>query len=68
MRNVSESPIDLKKGVQVTHLVPAMPVPPSTPALVSEGVMALEAVTEPFSVAEWQAELLEKLDLSGLKN
>ena len=45
-----------------------MPILPSTPALVSEGVTALEAVAEPLSVAEWQAKLLEKLDLSGLKN
>ena len=68
VRNVSESPIYLKKGIQVTCLVPATPVPPSVPALVSEGATALEAVAEPLSVAEWQAKLLEKLDLSGLKN
>ena len=66
--NVSKSPIYLKKGVQVARLVPATPVPPSVPALVSEGATALEAFTEPLSVAEWQAKLLEKLDLSGLKN
>ena len=30
--------------------------------------MTLEAVTEPLSMAEQQAKLLEKLDLSGLKN
>ena len=68
MRNVSESPIYLKKGVQVTRLVPATPVPPSAPALVSGGATALEAIAEPLSVAEQQAKLLEKLDLSGLKN
>ena len=45
-----------------------MPIPPSAPALVSEGAMALEAITEPLSMAEWQTKLLEKLDLSGLKN
>ena len=66
--NVSESPIYLKKGVQVARLVPTTPVLPSAPALVSEGATALEAVAEPLSVAEWQAKLLEKLDLSGLKN
>ena len=68
VRNVSESPIYLKKGIQVTRLVPATPILPSTPALVSEGATALEAVAEPLSMAEWQAKLLEKLDLSGLKN
>ena len=68
MRNVSESLIYLKKGVQVTRLVPAMPVPPSAPALVLEGVTALEAITEPLSMVERQAKLLEKLDLSSLKN
>ena len=37
MQNVSESPIYLKKGIQVTCLVPAMPVPPSVSALVLGG-------------------------------
>ena len=68
MQNVSKSPIYLKKCVQVIRLVPATPVLPSVPALVSEGVTALEAITEPLSMVEWQAKLLEKLDLSGLKN
>ena len=68
MRDVSKSPIYLKKGIQVTCLVPATPVPPSTPALVLEGAMALEAIAEPLSMAEQQMKLLEKLDLSGLKN
>ena len=68
VRNVSESPIYLKKGVQVACLVPAMPVLPSAPALVLEGVTALEAITEPLFMAERQAKLLEKLDLSGLKS
>ena len=68
VQNVSESPIYLKKGIQVARLVPALPVPLSAPALVSEGVMALEAIAEPLSVVERQAKLLEKLDLSGLKS
>ena len=68
VRNVSQSPIYLKKGIQVACLVHAMPVLPSTPALVSEGAMALEAIAEPLSVVQWQVKLLEKLDLSGLKN
>ena len=68
MWNVSESPIYLKKGVQVTCLVPATPILPSMPALLLEGAAALEAITEPLSIVEWQAKLLEKLDLSGLKN
>ena len=68
VQNVSESPIYLKKGIQVTRLVPTTPVPPSAPALVLERVTALEAIAEPLSVVERQAKLLEKLDLSGLKN
>ena len=68
MQNVSESPIYLKKGVQVTRLVSAMPIPPSMPALASGEAAALEAITEPLSMAEWQVKLLEKLDLSGLRN
>ena len=35
---------------------------------VSEGVTALEAITEPLCVVEQQAKLLEKLYLSGLKS
>ena len=68
MWNVSKSPIYLKKDVQVTSLVPAMPILPSMPALVSRGVAALKAIAEPLSVVEWPVKLLEKLDLSGLKN
>ena len=68
VQNVSGPPIYLKKGIQVTRFVPAMPVLPSVPALVLEGATALEAIAEPLSMAEWQAKLLEKLDLSGLKN
>ena len=68
VQNVSESPIYLKRGIQVTRLVPTMPVPPSAPALVLEGSTALEAITEPLSVAGQQVKLLEKLDFSGLKN
>ena len=45
-----------------------MPVPPSMPALVSEGATALEAIAEPLSMVEQPVKLLEKLDLSGLKN
>ena len=32
------------------------------------GVTALETIAEPLSMVEWQAKLLEKLNLSGLKN
>ena len=45
-----------------------MPIPPNAPALVSEGATALEAIAEPLSMVEQQAKLLERLDLSGLKN
>ena len=38
------------------------------PGLVSEGATALEAIAEPLSMAERQVKLLDKLDLSGLKN
>ena len=68
VQNVSESPIYLKKGIQVAHLVPTTPVLPSAPALVLEGAMALEAIAEPLFMVEWWAKLLEKLDQSGLKN
>ena len=45
-----------------------MPILPNAPALVSEEATALQAVAEPLSMAVRQAKLLEKLDLSGLKN
>ena len=71
VQNVSESPIYLKKGIQVARFVtttPTMTALPCVPALVLEGATALEAIAEPLSMVEWQAKLLEKLDLSGLKN
>ena len=68
VQNVSESPIYLKKGIQVACLVPATPILPSVLVLVSGGATALEAIAEPLSMVERQAKLLEKLDLSGLKN
>ena len=68
MWNVFKPPIYLKKGVKVAHLVPAKPVPPSTPALVSGAVTALEAIAEPLSMVDQQVKLLEKLNLSGLRN
>ena len=68
MRNVSESPIYLKKGIQAARLVPAMLVLPSAPVLASGEAGPLEGVAEPLSVAEQQVKLLEKLDLSGLRN
>ena len=45
-----------------------MPVLPSVAALGLGEAAALEAIAEPLSMVERQAKLLEKLDLSGLRN
>ena len=68
MQNVSESPIYLKKGVQVTRFGACYACTTKHACIGVGGATALEAIAEPFSVVEQQAKFLEKLDLSGLKN
>ena len=68
VRNMSESPIFLKKGVHVGRVVSVSPVllvelPPEM-----EAILGAEAEWEPMSVAEWQEKLLKKLNLDGLSN
>ena len=66
VRNMSESPIFLKKGVQVARIVSALPVPPAELSLQMEVVLGAEDRWQPLSVAEQQRKLLEKLNLDGL--
>ena len=68
VRNMSESVIFLKKGVQVVRVVSASPVPPTEISPEMEVVLGAEDRWQTRSVAEQQKKLLEKLDLDGLSN
>ena len=68
VRNMSESVILLKKGVQVVRMVSTLPVPPTEISPEMEVVLGAEDRCQPLSVAEQQQKLLEKLDLDGLRN
>ena len=66
VRNMSDSPIYLKKGVQLACVVSALPVPPVELSPEMEATLGAEAQWEPMSVSA--KKLLEKLDLDGLSN
>ena len=67
-RNMSDSPIFLKTGVRVAHMVSASPVPPMELPPEMEAALGAETAHEPMMVAAWQEKLLEKLNLDGLSN
>ena len=50
VRNMSESPIFLKKGLQVAQVVSASPVPPAELSSEMEAALGVEAMQEPMSV------------------
>ena len=56
--NMSDSPIFLKKGVRVVHLVSASPVPPVELTPKMEVDLGTEMVCEPMTVATQQEKLL----------
>ena len=66
VRNMSESPLFLKKGVQVARVVSMSLVPPAELSLVMEAILAEEVEWTPLTVAEQQKRLLKKLNLDGL--
>ena len=68
VRNMSESSIFLKKGVQVARVVSTLPIPPTELSPQWEAILGMEDKWEPLSVAERQTKLLEKLNLDGLSN
>ena len=68
VRNMSESSIFLRKGMQVVRVVSALPVLPTKISPEMEAVLGAEDRWQPLSVAEQQGKLLEKLDLDGLSN
>ena len=68
IRNLSDSPIFLKKGVSVAHLVLASPVPPMELSPKMEAALGTETACESLMVATQQEKLLKKLNLDGLSN
>ena len=68
VRNMSESLIFLKKGVQVGRVVSTLPVLPAELFLELEAILGMEDKWESLSVAERQTKLVEKLNLDGLSN
>ena len=67
-RNMSDSPIFLKKGVRVAHLVSTLPVLPVELTPKMEATLGTEVVHAPMTVVTQQKKLLEKLNLDGLSN
>ena len=68
VRNMSKSPIFLKKGMQVAQVIAASPVPPTELSTEVEAALGMEALQEAMSVTAQQEKLLEKLNLDGLSN
>ena len=68
VQNMSDSPIYLKKEVQITHVVSAMLVPLAQLSLGMEAPLGAEVQQELMSVSMCQKRLLEKLNLDGLSN
>ena len=68
IRNMSESQVFLKKGMQVAQVVSTSPVLPAELSLEMEAALGMEDRHQSLSVAEWQGKLLEKLNLDGLSN
>ena len=65
---MSDSPIYLKKGVQVAHVVSASPVPPAELSPEMEATLRVEMACEPMTVTMQQEKLLEKLNLDSFSN
>ena len=68
VRNMSESSIFLKRGVQVARVVSTLTIPPMELSPEWEAILGMEDKQELLSVVERQTKLLEKLNLDGLSN
>ena len=68
MRNMSESSVVLKKGMQVARVVSAWPVELADLSPEIEAALGGEDQRQPLSVSERQEKLMDKLDLSRLGN
>ena len=62
VRNMSDSPIFLKKGMRVAHMVSASPVPPVELSPKMEAALGAETAHQPMMVAMQQEKLLKKLN------
>ena len=67
VRNMSNCPIFLKKGIQVVWVVSASLVPLAELSSEMEAILGMETMHVPMSVTAWQEKLLEKLNLDGLR-
>ena len=68
MHNMSDSPLFLKKGVQLAHIVSALPVLSAKLSPDMEAALGEVVWSEPMSVAAHQKKLLEKINLDGISN
>ena len=68
VRNMSDCPIFLKKGIQVAWVVSASSVPLAELSPEMEAVLRMETTRAPMSVTAWQEKLLRKLNLDGFSN
>ena len=68
VQNMSDSPIYLKKGMQIAHVMSAMPVPPAELSPEMEAALGTEVQQEPMFISACQERLLQKLNLDGLSN
>ena len=68
VRNMSDCPIFLKKGIQVVWVVLASLVPLAELSPEMEAVLGTETMRVPMSVTAQHEKLLEKLNLDGLSN
>ena len=68
VRNMLESPVFLKKGVQVVQGVSTSPVPPAELSPEMEAALGTETMWEPMSVTTHQDKLHNKLNVDNLSN
>ena len=68
IRNMSKSPVFLKKGMQVAQVVSASLLLLSELSPEMEAALGMEDRHPSLLVAEWQGKLLEKLNLDELSN
>ena len=68
VRNMSDCPIFLKKGIQVGWVVLALLVSPAELSPEIEAALGMETMLVPMPVTTQQENLLEKLNLDGLRN
>ena len=68
VRNMSDCPIFLKKGIQVAWVVSASPVPPVELSPGMKAIFWMETMWVPMSVTAQQEKLLKNLNLDGLSN